>query len=566
MNSTNNSNSSQPQKKYIYPPIRSIPTENRNIIYVSDLPMNTLEEDLKQFFSNYIENIRQIQLSKIPNQLNKNINLYARIFFDDSEIANKARIDLNLRKLKNHSIRLMWDDKEKIKSHNNPVLDLFIKNIPLNVSAREFYEFFLQFGDIFSAKLNQNEEGNYSGYGYITYYMKESADEAIKNCDGKVIWGATLEVKHFEGKNYRIMKYGTNTIKIYVTNFPANFNADDIKNFINQFGETYSIDIYNEISGKKYALVTYKNLESANNAIKNLNGKNLNGYEIFAEIFKQNYYQHNNDFSLKKNNYYNKHFYNQQINDQYKNCNLLIKNIPYTVNEQKLKEIFEKFGEIKSVKIEKITIMQPLQNGELREIPTSKGYGYILFENSESAAKAIETYNDRFLPGYESWNKTLIINYFIPKSELINKNYNNNIVSYNYIHPYNQMFYQNYRMQKFNNYNKKRNNNYYNNNYYNNYNNNYNNNNDEIDNNQFDLNAFNNCQTEEEKKEYLGENIFKLIEEHPLAQEKKLKSDNIGKITGMILDIKDMNEIVNVCQKSSKLTEYLKDALSLLNI
>ena len=210
--------------------------------------------------------------------------------------------------------------------------------------------------------------------------------------------------------------------------------------------------------------------------------------------------------------------------------------------------------------------MQPLQNGELREIPTSKGYGYILFENSESAAKAIETYNDRFLPGYESWNKTLIINYFIPKSELINKNYNNNIVSYNYIHPYNQMFYQNYRMQKFNNYNKKRNNNYYNNNYYNNNYNNNNNNNDEIDNNQFDLNAFNNCQTEEEKKEYLGENIFKLIEEHPLAQEKKLKSDNIGKITGMILDIKDMNEIVNICQKSSKLTEYLKDALSLLNI
>jgi hypothetical protein len=104
--------------------------------------------------------------------------------------------------------------------------------------------------------------------------------------------------------------------------------------------------------------------------------------------------------------------------------------------------------------------------------------------------------------------------------------------------------------------------------YNNNYNYNYNNNNnkDEIDNNQFDLDAFNKCQTEEEKKEYLGENIFKLIEEHPLAQEKNLKSDNIGKITGMILDIKDMNEIVNICQKSSKLTDYLKDALSLLKI
>ena len=62
MNSTNNSNTSQPQKKYIYPPIRSIPTENRNIIYVSDLPMNTLEEDLKQFFSNYLQKRKNLSI------------------------------------------------------------------------------------------------------------------------------------------------------------------------------------------------------------------------------------------------------------------------------------------------------------------------------------------------------------------------------------------------------------------------------------------------------------------------------------------------------------------------
>ena len=562
---TSNNNQSQPQKKpNIYPPIRSIPTENRNIIYVSDLPMNTLEEDLYQFFSNFKDNIRQIQLSKIPNQLSKNINLNARVFFSDSEVANRARIELNLRKLKNHSIRLMWDDKEKIKSHNNPTLDLFVRNIPLHVSAREFYEYFLQFGDIFSAKLNQNEDGNYSGYGYITYYMKESAEEAIKNCDGKTVWGATLEVKHFEGKNYRIMKYGLNTVKVYVSNFPANFNQEDIKNFIEGFGEIFSFEIYTEKSGKKYALVAYNNLDAANNAIKNLNGKNINGYEISAEIYKQNYYHKNNNEFIKNKHLQNKHFFNQQIKDQYKNCNLLIKNIPYTVNEEKLAEIFEKFGPIVSIKIEKKSIMQQLQNGELREIPTSKGYGYILFENPESAQKAIETYNDRFLPGYESWNKTLIINIFIPKSELMNKNFNNDNNIYNFINPYPPMLYQNYRMPKYNNYKKR--NNFNNNNFNNNFNNNNFNNNNEIDNNQFDLNAFNKCQTEEEKKEYLGENIFKLIEEHPLAQEKNLKSDNIGKITGMILDIKDMNEIVNICQKSSKLTDYLKDALSLLKI
>ena len=39
----------------------------------------------------------------------------------------------------------------------------------------------MRFGDISSAKINEDIEGNHLGYGYVTYYDPQSAENAIKN-------------------------------------------------------------------------------------------------------------------------------------------------------------------------------------------------------------------------------------------------------------------------------------------------------------------------------------------------------------------------------------------------
>ena len=107
----------------------------------------------------------------------------------------------------------------------------------------------------------------------------------------------------------------------------------------------------------------------------------------------------------------------------------------------------------------------------------------------------------------------------------------------------------------------------------NNNNNNVNNNVNNVNNNNNDinhkddepnLNYIDSLENDELKKEYLGEFLFKKIEQHPLAHEKNFTIDIIGRITGMILGIQDIKEIYDITTNFDSLTSRINEALSLL--
>jgi polyadenylate-binding protein len=67
-----------------------------------------------------------------------------------------------------------------------------------------------------------------------------------------------------------------------------------------------------------------------------------------------------------------------QANSEKKFTNVFIKNLDEKIDEEKLKEIFGKFGTIKSA-----IIMRDDQS-------KSKGFGFVNFETTESAQKVIK--------------------------------------------------------------------------------------------------------------------------------------------------------------------------------
>lgn len=68
--------------------------------------------------------------------------------------------------------------------------------------------------------------------------------------------------------------------------------------------------------------------------------------------------------------------------------NLFVSNIDYKITEEELKELFGKYGEVKSVKI-------------LMDLETKrpKGYGFVLMADSYSGQKAIIRLNRRKING-----------------------------------------------------------------------------------------------------------------------------------------------------------------------
>ena len=97
--------------------------------------------------------------------------------------------------------------------------------------------------------------------------------------------------------------------------------------------------------------------------------------------------------------------------------------------------------------------------------------------------------------------------------------------------------------------------------------NNQNLNNNSISNNdEPDLEKLKSFKTIEEQKDYLGEFLFKKIEQHPIAQSKNLDVDYISRITGMILGIGNIDEIYGITINNDNITARIKEALELLGI
>jgi RNA recognition motif-containing protein len=585
---------------------------NSNLVklYVKDFSASENEESIAKFFGNYINNITEIEIDlKNPGNL-QHMKPGAFVTFNNKVVAEEAMKALNLKKLNNKSIRIMRNEKDntlRYNSHNN----LFVKNIPESVDAREFYEYFLKFGDISSARLNENESGKHYGYGYVDYCNQDDAQKAIDNSDGKQIWeGKVLEVKNFIHKKER-PSVGTETKTIYVKNFPNEYDENNLRDMFENFGKITEIKVLiSNKNGKKFSIIVFDNEISAQIAIEKMNKIDNQGMELYCGYFEKK--------PEKSNQYPN--------NEISKYCNLHIKNIPCVVKEKELYENFSCYGTIKSLKISKEVKVETTENGIIkREI--SKEFGYICYENSESAQKAIQFKHRGYLKNWEHWKRPLIINYFQSRAERQKQNFqfaqppqipfenqfqnpqlfnNQNpylfqyptpIPSYPYMMNNNPMisgqFGFNYQTDTLSN--SMMNMNLFNNdpNYSNTKNpyvvnrtkenhpiqsksgsfNKYepfSNKQQEletsiIEKDQINIEYFNNLEDDESKLEYLGEHVYKKVEDYLNKVKINYDIHTAGKITGMILGIQDKSEILNTIQDQKLIESRIKEALDLLN-
>ena len=375
-NIQNFNNNSTPQNSQTPPPYNNYGIQ-RNILYISNLPYNTNETDIKLFFKNYGDSMTLMGINPKHHNDNETNPISAKVIFKDSITANKARVEMNLRKLKGHAIRLMWEERDNSIRYNS-TSNLFIKGVPFHVQPREVYEYFIQFGDISSAILKEDAEGNHLGYGYVTYYSHQSAENAIKNTNGKMLWGGgPIQVDYFKKKNERISTSGPEVFKLYISNFPGEFTEDNIAELTKEFGVILSINFKTEKVGRKYALVCFESEDAANRAKESLEGKNVFGYNLLCKIIKDK--SNPVEIQFKKNNdknENNKRFFQRNTpgfkNNQQNMCNLLVKNIPYYIKEKEFKEIFEKYGKIVSSKLVCHNVITQI-GGKFGSVPTSQG-------------------------------------------------------------------------------------------------------------------------------------------------------------------------------------------------
>ena len=146
--------------------------KDKTNLILCDLSNDIVKSDIESFLSQYKDKITSIQLNdKKPYK--------ATVIFKNYTSANDCRINMNQKKLKNKPIRIMWDEKDFLQKNKDNKNNLYIKGIPKNKTARELFEYFFKFGDIFSFKINEDNKGNNNGTAFVTYYNQEDARKAI---------------------------------------------------------------------------------------------------------------------------------------------------------------------------------------------------------------------------------------------------------------------------------------------------------------------------------------------------------------------------------------------------
>ncbi|KAJ8430925.1 hypothetical protein Cgig2_033553 [Carnegiea gigantea] len=170
------------------------------------------------------------------------------------------------------------------------------------------------------------------------------------------------------------------TTSLYVGDLDLNVNDSQLYDLFSQVGHVVSVRVCRDLTTRRslgYGYVNYSNPQDAARVLEVLNFAPLNGKPIRVM------YSHR-DPSIRKSGA----------------GNIFIKNLDKAIDHKALHDTFSAFGNILSCKIATDA------NGQ------SKGYGFVQFDNEESAQKAIEKLNGMLLN-----DKQVYVGHFIRKQE-----------------------------------------------------------------------------------------------------------------------------------------------------
>ena len=412
---------------------------------------------LYQLFNDY--SVSYIKIAKDHNT--RESFGYAFIGFKNNAKAEEAIKKLNYSKLAKKTLRISWYNREPGNFRSKLENNIFVKKIPKEITPKEFDEYFRKFGNIVSAKLAEDEEGESMGYGFVLYDSEEGAKKAIAECHGKEWNGKKLFVAQFQkNRPKQAPKYNN----IYVRNIPKNWSEDDIKKYFSQYGEIGSMIVRvpeadklkkelpeekrKHILEHKYAFVCFKSLdgpakkavakvpylkledEKYNQKIEEISKKvneagvgeddmykcacyimdnnaeekieNKEELERLVKAFKDLINDNDGVYMIKSKEgrldccqalkkaerekklkqLYEK--IKKKIKEKYKFCNLYVKNLPNDFTDEKLKELFGKFGKIRSAKV----VKKELESHYLVIKKTIKVFGFVCFFEPETAKEA----------------------------------------------------------------------------------------------------------------------------------------------------------------------------------
>ncbi|KAL2334981.1 hypothetical protein Fmac_016194 [Flemingia macrophylla] len=240
---------------------------------------------------------------------------------------------------------------------------LYVGDLEGNVNEGQLYDLFSQIGQVVSIRVCRDQTRRFSlGYAYVNFSNTQDAANAMEHLNYTPLNGKPIRIM-LSHRDPSIRKSGY--ANVFIKNLDTSIDNKALHDTFAAFGSVLSCKVAvdgNTGQSKGYGFVQFDNEESAQNAIKQLNGMLINDKKVYVGLFVRRQER-------------------AEVNGSPKFTNVYVKNISETYMDDDLKKLFSPFGTITSA----VVMTDP--NGK------SKCFGFVNFESPDSAAAAVEKLN-----------------------------------------------------------------------------------------------------------------------------------------------------------------------------
>jgi len=283
---------------------------------------------------------------------------------------------------------------------NYPMASLYVGDLAPEVTEAMLFEKFSTAGPVLSIRVCRDMITRRSlGYAYVNFQQPADAERALDTMNFDVLKGRPIRIM-WSQRDPSLRRSGVGNV--FIKNLDKSIDNKAMYDTFSAFGNILSCKVAQDGDGtsKGYGFVHFETEEAAMNAIQKVNGMLLNEKKVFVGRFVPRK-EREKELGEKAKKF----------------TNVYIKNFGDDLTDEKLKEMFSKYGKITSHKVVS-AVKDDKENssgeGEMLadDSGKTKGFGFVSFEDSESAEKAVEELN-----GSDIGGKTLYVGRAQKKAE-----------------------------------------------------------------------------------------------------------------------------------------------------
>ncbi|THH26569.1 hypothetical protein EUX98_g7619 [Antrodiella citrinella] len=189
--------------------------------------------------------------------------------------------------------------QSKMEEMKAAFTNIYVKNLDTAVTQDEFYALFAAYGDVTSAVVQVDDEGNSKGFGFVNFASHEEAQEAVDglhdtDLKGKKLFVARAQKKaereqelrqsYEQVKMEKMSKY--QGVNLYIKNLDDEVDDERLRGEFEPFGAITSAKVMRDEKGasKGFGFVCFSSPDEATKAVAEMNNKMIGSKPLYVSL------------------------------------------------------------------------------------------------------------------------------------------------------------------------------------------------------------------------------------------------------------------------------------------